>query len=862
MPLSIAALPLRTTNANQDLHGMLGKWIDTHGVYQVQDCDPDLTRMGQLRQRIAQHLVDYDSGAEILEEIHQYYHALLDCERKGIASATGADEEDANSAIALEWKSKLTGKRQVGYSIPWERANIAWNLAAIGVHQAVCQPSDKNGWNNACKHFQQAASWLEQLANIQSSFYSCKDFSPSYLSFWKTLFLAESQRCAFHSLLCAPRPKHLTQAKLAAAAHPIYKSVGKLFEQYKRLPTAFYGYAYPASWEDYRAAFISYREYMKCMAQYHQALSCGEKRQLGEELLRLDLAHKIACECSPYCENSTLVPLQELYNSISAILVDIKQRMSEAQNTQPVPKGRQLAPIPELTVARIETLTKILRVQGEPFFRGTLGDAVPATKQIAHLPSQGVEVAVKMPSRTSGVPTTTLQVPDRHITEPSGQALQQHQHIDLSRFVTLFRTEMKEDLHKMIHSTQERTESARKALATVNLPHSLTAYQQELRGGGIPNDLWRRVETIQRDGRIAKLKQELWQLRETAETARNGYEHVKRQLDLDLQSDQTFRNENQGYLGRDINQVQSSFRKHLAKYDKLLVNAQEGDSVLLRRLEVLDTNPKYKLLTFEKAQLDNLLPGASNDASMIDVSRLSKLLVELNKLLQEREKSLASIQEAIQKFDIEKELRTKVINPITATDRTYEGVVKEARKQFDESFAHINRNMEQQSHLVNRILAENKIFMIARQHQSNNFKSSDSCIVMIEEAIEELDELSKHLEDGSVFYSAFTPKMEKLRNKVDDLSARLAAERLEYYDTEGRQRQEEADALMARRLSIGGNNLPSSNTSGVAHGHPDSVDDQAVATLVDMGYEPAKVVAALKRHGNNIDDALNDLLNS
>ena len=300
MTMSIAALPLRLTNPNQDLHSMLGQWIDIDGRYQSQDCDPDLARMANLRQRIAQNLVDYERGIEILFDLHQYYHCLLDCERKGIASAGGADEEDESSALALEWKSKMTRQRQVGYSIPWERANIAWNLAALGAYQATCQSSDKNGWNAACKHFQQAASWLDQLSSIPSSFYSCRDFSPSYLSFWKTFFLAESQRCAFQSLLCAPRPRHLLLAKLAAAAHPLYRRVGEIFEQYKGDPISFLGPTHSASLDDYLAAFSAYREHMLCMAQYHQAVTCREKSQFGEEIARLDLGYQIACHCSTY----------------------------------------------------------------------------------------------------------------------------------------------------------------------------------------------------------------------------------------------------------------------------------------------------------------------------------------------------------------------------------------------------------------------------------------------------------------------------------------------------------------------------------------------------------------------------------
>ena len=38
------------------------------------------------------------------------------------------------------------------------------------------------------------------------------------------------------------------------------------------------------------------------------------------------------------------------------------------------------------------------------------------------------------------------------------------------------------------------------------------------------------------------------------------------------------------------------------------------------------------------------------------------------------------------------------------------------------------------------------------------------------------------------------------------------------------------------------------------------VDDEKVASLVSMDFDPAKAVAALKRHNNDIELALNELL--
>ena len=87
------------------------------------------------------------------------------------------------------------------------------------------------------------------------------------------------------------------------------------------------------------------------------------------------------------------------------------------------------------------------------------------------------------------------------------------------------------------------------------------------------------------------------------------------------------------------------------------------------------------------------------------------------------------------------------------------------------------------------------------EQTSGKCSSADDCIAVLEEAVEELDQITNDLEEGKRFYNSITMKLGKLRGQVDELSTKLMVERLEYNDREGRDRQEEADALMAKRLS-------------------------------------------------------------
>jgi len=617
-------------------------------------------------------------------------------------------------------------------------------------------------------------------------------------------------------------PKRCRVATANVAAVPLFGDLEAILRKDEESPVPILqqNASLSHNWADFARAWGMY---MSCKAEHHQATTSREKRQWGEELARLDLAYRFATLCLEYCDRTPLMALQDLNSSAQDTLNELKQRMADADQENAEVHHKQVPSRQELTEIRGEKLVNI---------------NIPLEKLLN--PRKGPNLF---------------------------QAVANTQH--LRGYIDIFHSEMDKLVFQMSSVAEERTESARKALATVNLPHSLTAYRQEQAGGGIPDDLWQRVQDIQRERRIAKLKQDLWELRDVAEVARSTFQKVQSQLDFDLESDALFRKDNSGFEGHDAEEVQKSFRQSLANYDRLLVTAQEGDAVLLRRLEILDTNPKYKLLQFQKSQLDRLLPGAAGGAlPEIDTSVLSRLLVELSALFHEREVLMNTIKAEVDNFDIQGILQSRAPN---GTDDEYHDALKYAQKSFDGIVYEMKSNIEKQIDLVNTILAENEQFMMARDRNSNS-QSSDSCIVMIEDAIEEIQQLSKHLKEGKDFYDVVIPKLEKLKVQVGDVSARLTVERLEYDDKANRSRQEEQDAMMAKRMgdNRGGHGGSDDNVArsptqpGMSQVRNDEprvvVDDEMVATLVGMEFDPAKVVAALAKYNNNMDQALNDLL--
>lgn len=962
--MSLAAVPPLKVTRQYDLQTPIAAWLDeddaVYGTvatvtgggphhppkphFRSMEVSQDLAKLQRLRSSIVDVLTSrkYDEAAGQLDTFYEYHASLLQCEQHGIcvdevssplelawasAFATGrrvppaaaararpGDDDDDDDAMDIDNYPNHRGGRnprggdngsagmEVHASITWERVNILWNIVALEAYLASTQPlTTRQGWMKAAVHLEKGAGILRHLrqdvllsGSSQTSPFAAIDLSVAFCQSWESLLTAEAQRSSYEAFRCAARPRHFMLAKLATAAAPLYADCDQScgHEELTRLsdnqnsaaanPMVLRQFLH--SWKTYARAW---GVWMRTKAEHHQACVHRDKRQLGLELARLHKALTLGGQCQELCQQQHQEQQQQIaQHSAQQQPLSLEGLAHEAKQTVDEMQGRYVQATQEQAQAAADNANN--------------NNNSHVTVQPEDLPeiAPQLQVKVNQPIEKILPPLETPLFED--IMNPL-----------VRRYVDLFMSEMEKLLYQMTSIAEEKTESARKALATVNLPHSLTAYRQEQAGGGIPEDLWYRVEAVQREKRVARLKQELWELRDIADAARHTYKVIKHQLEEDLAMDQLFREQHPNFEGHDAGEVQKTFRQSLENYDRLLVTAQDGDAVLLRRLEMLDTDPKYKLLQFQKSQLDRLLPGAGMVGPAIDTSLLSKLLVELSVLFREREMILSTMREELKNFDIHSRLSEVDLsgaagggasannnNPNNAggpnagsnaeAEREFRRILIESKESFNEIAYDIQENINKQTELVQTILVQNQKFMDARDAMQSS-SSSDSCIVMIEDAIEEIEQLSKHLKEGKDFYDVVIPKLDKLKLQVGDVSARLTVERCEYEDNCRRNEQEAEDARMAASFagnsgggSGEGNDGSAQNNGGqdgprrgsdtpraqaqpgveqVSHGVPQvRVDDEKVASLVAMDFDPEKVVEALKKYDNNVEQALNELL--
>jgi len=866
---------------------------------------------------------NYDDPA-LLDVLQEYASCLQQCcdhydhhHQDRAAEENSSSSSSSSSSLTLPWhcgftqQTETNGCAGVGWA-SWELANVIYNMICVYLRRALLLQQqqqqhtspggvpNRQAWTATAQHLQHAASLLlylrehvlvqqqqqQQQQQSSSSNNSSALLHAPFLQIWETYCLAEAQYCTYCAFQLQPRPKHFLLAKLAAA--DLFQQVEELIcaaptaalEQQAAAPL---NLPFLVDWED---SVRAWGMWMTTVSEYHQSLVHREKKEHGLEIARLEAALKFAGLCQEFCNQADSDLLDGLAGILQPVLEEMEERFELAQHEndnnnaaaarQPIPEHDELPEIApqQIVKADLDAIHKLLPVSSSSraMFNNNNNTAVTADPGIG-------------------------------------------------RYVATFRSDIQNLIQESEQRAEEKTESARSQLASVHLPHALTVYRQELsntagpRGGsggggggannGIPDGLWQRVQDVQREQRtVEHLKQDLWQLQDMADTARTTFQRIGEVLEEDLELDSMFRRQNPMFEGHDVQDIQKAFRQALQNYHRLMVSANESDTLLIRRSEALESDPKFRLLHLARSQLDRLESTATRQ-SEIDVSQLSALLVDLSSLFNDRDKAIQRLHKRYETYSIAQDLGA------CQSEAEYPQVLEDAAASFQELVDKLEENLEQQGNILCHIMQENDQFLQLRE-QASREAANDNVVVKLEDALEELELFSKHLREGRTFYDVVIPKLEKLQHQVQDVSNRLAQERQDHEDYNASRSRSQigsggrysggggGGASNGMMSGGGGGYDPRGGGGGGAGGYdsrggsgggggdgprsrfengrpsqrgtvPQSsygngqetevlVDDEKVANLVAMDFDPEKVVAALKRNDNNLEQALNDLL--
>eukprot|EP00566_Odontella_aurita_P036380 CAMPEP_0113587808 /NCGR_PEP_ID=MMETSP0015_2-20120614/35125_1 /TAXON_ID=2838 /ORGANISM="Odontella" /LENGTH=1237 /DNA_ID=CAMNT_0000493531 /DNA_START=475 /DNA_END=4185 /DNA_ORIENTATION=- /assembly_acc=CAM_ASM_000160 len=410
-----------------------------------------------------------------------------------------------------------------------------------------------------------------------------------------------------------------------------------------------------------------------------------------------------------------------------------------------------------------------------------------------------------------------------------------------------FRSQLGTSLESAAKAAQRETDIARARLAGVNLPQSLDAYRASREaGGGVPPRMWEAIERVQSNDEIDLLKRNLWALKDVADHARSTLTSLVRHLDDDVEADRLFREENPSFRGHDAAQVQDPLRGQVRNWEGWLEQARNGDEKLLCVLNEFETEPKYQLLQCTRGQLEQLIPGRRGDESSadtgdIDTGALRASLEDLSNLIRDRQSIIEEFKakaEAHELRPILVEINSSFMGQEGATGndaanwpptqaasptpsigvssveadfpikvRRFEEAANAALQAFAPYLEKVQSHNAHQNLLMERILKENALFREALDQDATANRGQDY-VQKLEDALLTVERVKTQLTEGRNFYDVVMPRLERLREEVSDLSARLVAERLEFMDRmemsgdqEERRQREQSDAELAAKLA-------------------------------------------------------------
>ena len=430
---------------------------------------------------------------------------------------------DNGSSITLSWRGAfLEHDVDVHSGLSLERASILWNLAAVEAYMASTQDctSNKKAWMAANQSLQNSFSFMYHLKEVLQE---VKGRGTTDM---------QSNMVTFWENTLQAQAQMAGYEKANATSRPKHLLLAKLAQAASPLwdtaADASSTILIPEA-SRWKVCAKAWSLFMQCRAEYHESATHEEKKQIELEVARLEKSISLGDMCYDYVATGQVE--RSLSEQLPSLLVKLRQRYNVAA-----------------TQANSGNIPNNLNA-----IRGAL-----LSKGVSDLPKTMLELSTPMFTNLLG---------------PAARKVIDSFHRDMDNFV-----------FSMTAMAEEKTEDARKALASVNLPHSLTAYKQAQAGGGIPLDLWERTEKIQRERKIYLLKQELWELRDVAEQARTIFIKTEKQLIEDVEMDNLFRQHNPSFEGHDVQEVHQSFSQSLKNYGKLLAKSQKGDEVLFRSL--------------------------------------------------------------------------------------------------------------------------------------------------------------------------------------------------------------------------------------------------------------------------------------
>ncbi|XP_015928484.1 programmed cell death 6-interacting protein [Parasteatoda tepidariorum] len=537
--------------------------------------DEALTELNKLRMNSTWRTLDKHENS--LDVMTRYYDQL---------NFLDAKCPNVEFQIPFKWKDAFDkGSFFMGSAsltlptIAYEKACILFNIGAMQSQVACCHISDtKNdeGLKLAAKYFQMASGTFAHLKTI-----ACPpaiqeptpDMRSETISALQALMLAQAQESFFFKAT-ADNMKDAIIAKVASRAEELYSDALKLME--KETVHHLFEKECLSMVAGKQAGFLA-------LSEYYQSLVCKSKKDVGEEIARLQRALDLVRQA----EAKAI-----LTSDFKDYIPKITHNYEEAKKDNDfiyharIPDIKSLPPIGKAALAKPILPGDKLNPSSQDLFSALLPIAV-------------------------------------------------------QQAMSAFDLRKMEIVNNEKTKLQSETQMLNGILASLNLPAAL----EDTSGNLLPQSLREKAQLVQQKGGIDALQRLLNELPDLLQRNNEILRECQSSLNDEEESDNELRSKfgNQ-WLRTTSTKLNQPLKDNIQKYSQIISTAVAADGIVKEKFE--KHRDKIALLCLPEDQMISGIPAGSPVASCQSVERLKSLMREVERLKGEREEILQEFDSA------------------------------------------------------------------------------------------------------------------------------------------------------------------------------------------------------------------------
>lgn len=485
--------------------------------------------------------------------------------------------------IPFKWKDAFDrtvfgGKLSLTIStLAYERVCVLFNIAALQSSVAAAQSIESDeGLKLAAKLFQQSAGIFSHLkSNIMLTIQQepTPDMSPETLEALSLVMLAQAQEI-FTCKAIHDNMKEGIIAKLATQAEELYSETLKLFQ--KEIFRAF--------WDKEWIPLISGKQLaFRGLAEYYQSLVCKSKKQVGEEIARLE--YSVEMFKTAQAKSNKLTLYQEYLNKATRNLTEAKKD-NEFIYHERIPDIRNVEPISKASLAKITPLPQRLSSN----FQDIFADLLP---------------------------------------------------ISVHHALGSFETQKSELVNFEITKLRNMRQFLNGILASLNLPAAI----EDVSGTEVPQSLVEKATFINEAGGIKALESMMNELPELLQRNKDILDEAERMLEEERSADERLREQFKTRWTRlPSNRLAQQFHINCEKYRKIIDNAVNADKLIKEKFET--HREAVNILSMNPNALASYIPTGTAVEESRTVNELRKLMEEVETLKAEQDVIESELQSA------------------------------------------------------------------------------------------------------------------------------------------------------------------------------------------------------------------------